>query len=57
MHYPGETMHFTFGKDKDFTHSVQNIGDTDLLFTTVEYRNGANEPQPIPDCVRLKAPM
>lgn len=37
-------------------HSVQNIGDTDLLFTTVEFLDGTNEALPIPDELRLKVP-
>jgi hypothetical protein len=36
-------------------HSVENIGDTDLLFTTVEYLQSANPPLPVPEGVRLKA--
>ncbi|WP_419907169.1 hypothetical protein [Hoeflea sp.] len=56
VHYPGETKHFTFGKGEDFTHAVANIGDTDLLFTTVEFKDSANEPLPIPDEFRLKEP-
>jgi hypothetical protein len=55
-HYQGETKHFTFGKGEFFAHSVENIGDTDLLFTTVEFLGGANEPLPVPDRVRLKRP-
>ena len=35
-------------------HSVENIGDTDLLFTTVEFLQSANAPLPVPDGVRLK---
>lgn len=56
-HYPGQTMHFTFEKGERFVHSVGNVGDTDLLFTTVEFKIGSvNEPLPIPDSVRLKIP-
>jgi hypothetical protein len=55
-HYPGETKHFTFGPGEFFAHSVENIGDTDLLFTTVEFLDGPNEPLPVPDSVRLKKP-
>jgi beta-alanine degradation protein BauB len=55
-HYVGETKHFRFGPGEFFVHSVENVGDTDLLFTTVEFLNGANEPLPVPDSVRLKAP-
>lgn len=52
-HYKGETKHFTFGKDEHFIHSVENIGTSDLLFTTVEFKGGANAPLPVPDDVRL----
>ena len=37
-------------------HSVENIGDTELLFTTVEFIDGENEPLEIPDGYRLKEP-
>jgi beta-alanine degradation protein BauB len=52
-HYKGETKHFTFGAGEAFTHSVENIGDTDLLFTTVEFKGGPNPPLPIPEGMRL----
>jgi beta-alanine degradation protein BauB len=55
-HYVGETQHFHFDAGEYFAHSVENIGDTDLLFTTVEFLNGANTPLPVPDEVRLKRP-
>jgi beta-alanine degradation protein BauB len=35
---------------------VENIGDTDLLFTTVEFLDSANTPLPIPDDMRLRIP-
>jgi beta-alanine degradation protein BauB len=54
-HHTGETRHFTFGKGEFFVHSVENIGETDLLFTTVEFLGGANAPLPIPAEVRLDA--
>jgi len=53
-HYKGETKHFTFGEGEYFVHSVENIGDTDLLFTTVEFLDSANPPLPVPDEVRLE---
>ncbi len=56
IHHPGETKHFTFPLGTDFTHSVMNVGDTDLLFTTVEFKDSENEPLEIPDHVRLKEP-
>ncbi len=54
-HYQGETKHFAFGEGEYFVHSVENIGDTDLLFTTVEFLDSANPPLPVPDAVRLNA--
>jgi hypothetical protein len=55
-HYVGETKHFAFGPGEFFAHSVENIGDADLLFTTVEFLDGPNEPLPVPDSVRLERP-
>jgi hypothetical protein len=55
-HYPGETKHFTFAKGEKFIHSVGNVGDTDLLFTTVEFKNSPNTPLIVPDNARLKLP-
>jgi hypothetical protein len=56
VHYPGHTRHLTYGPGEYLLHSVENIGDTDLLFTTVEFLQSANEPLPIPDGVRLQHP-
>ena len=54
VHTPGETKHFEFGKGESFTHSVMNVGDTELLFTTVEFiKDSPNEPLSIPDSLRL----
>jgi len=53
-HFCGETKHFTFGPGEHFTHSVQNIGESELLFTTVEFKGGPNPPLPVPDGMRLQ---
>lgn len=53
-HFPGDTRHLNYGKGEHLLHSVENIGDTDLLFTTVEFKQSANTPLPVPDAVRLK---
>ncbi len=55
-HHVGETKHFTFDRGEFFVHSVENIGDTTLLFTTVEFLDSANAALPVPDEVRLPAP-
>jgi beta-alanine degradation protein BauB len=54
-HFPGDTKHLTYGKGEHLVHAVENVGSTDLLFTTVEFLHSANAPLPVPDGVRLKA--
>jgi beta-alanine degradation protein BauB len=51
---PGSTQHATYAQGERMVHAVENIGTTDLLFTTVEYLQSANAPLPVPDSVRLK---
>jgi hypothetical protein len=55
VHHAGETKHFTFGRGEFFVHSVENIGETELLFTTVEHKDSANAPLTVPESVRLLA--
>ncbi|ABD55872.1 hypothetical protein [Jannaschia sp. CCS1] len=40
----GTTRHFTFKDGESMTHDLENIGDTVLCFTTVEYLDSANQP-------------
>lgn len=53
VHHVGETKHFTFAAGEFFIHSVENIGPTALLFTTVEFLRSANAALPVSDSVRL----
>ena len=53
-HFPGDTKHNTYGKGEYLLHAVENVGSTDLLFTTVEFLDSVNAPLPVPDGVRLK---
>jgi hypothetical protein len=55
-YFKGETRHLNFGKGEYMVHAVENIGKTDLLFTTVEFLDSPNQPLPIPDAMRLKYP-
>jgi hypothetical protein len=55
-YFNGETRHLNFGKGEYMVHAVENIGKTDLLFTTVEFLDSPNQPLPIPDAMRLKYP-
>ena len=43
---PGDTKHFVFGKDDFMIHDLDNIGDTELVFVTVEFLESANAPLP-----------
>ena len=54
VHFPGDTRHLNYARDEHLVHSVENVGRTDLLFTTVEYLSSANKALPVPDAVRLK---
>lgn len=55
-YHKGETKHLNFGKGEHMIHAVENIGPTDLLFTTVEFLDGPNQPLPVPDAMRLTSP-
>jgi len=53
-YHAGETRHETYGPGEFKVHDLQNIGDTDLIFVTVEFLDSANRPLPIPDAVRVR---
>jgi hypothetical protein len=55
-HFPGDTRHLDYGAGEYLLHSVENIGDTELLFTTVEFKESPNAPLPVPDHIRLVKP-
>lgn len=40
----GETRHFTFAAGQYLLHDIENVGDTDLVFATVEHLDSANAP-------------
>ena len=50
---PGETRHETYGPGEYKVHDLQNLGDKEMVFMTVEFLNSANKPLPIPDSVRM----
>lgn len=43
----GETRHFTFAAGEFLLHDIENVGDADLVFTTVEHVDSANSPLPL----------
>src|SRR5512146_2361058 len=52
---PGETRHETYGKGEFKVHDLQNLGDQDMIFMTVEFKDSANKPMPLPAGVRPQA--
>jgi hypothetical protein len=44
----GETRHETYGSGEYKVHDLQNIGDTDLISVTVEFKDSPNKPMPLP---------
>lgn len=51
-YYAGETRHETYGSGESKIHDLENIGNAELIFTTVEFLSSTNRPLPIPDNVR-----
>jgi len=52
---PGETRHETYAEGEFKVHDLQNIGDKEMIFMTVEFLDSANKPMPLPEQVRSKA--
>jgi beta-alanine degradation protein BauB len=44
----GQTRHLTFGPGEFMVHDLQNIGEQDLAFVTVEHLESSNAPLPLP---------
>ena len=51
----GETRHETYGTGEYKVHDLENIGDADMIFMTVELLDSANKPMPVPAQVRRAA--
>jgi mannose-6-phosphate isomerase-like protein (cupin superfamily) len=43
----GDTRHLTFGPGESMMHDLENIGDTELVFATVEFKTSGNPPLPV----------
>jgi hypothetical protein len=44
VYKPGDIKHLTFKEGEFMIHDEENIGDTELLFTTVEFLDSPNAP-------------
>jgi len=51
----GETRHESYGAGEYKVHDLENIGDADMIFMTVEFLDSANRPLPVPQDVRRAA--
>ncbi len=49
---PGETQHETYAAGAFKVHDLENLGDREMVFMTVEFLNSANKPMPLPEGVR-----
>jgi beta-alanine degradation protein BauB len=52
---PGETRHETYGPGEWKVHDLENLGDKEMVFMTIEFLNSANKPLAVPDKVRVAA--
>jgi len=52
---PGETRHESYGPGEFKVHDLENIGDGDMVFMTVEFLESVNRPLLIPGEVRRAA--
>ena len=50
----GETRHEAYGPGEYKVHDLENIGDTDLIFVTVEFLESANKPLVVPQSTRTQ---
>ena len=44
LYKPGDFKQITFKEGEFMVHDLENIGDTELLFTTVEFLDSPNAP-------------
>jgi hypothetical protein len=49
---PGETRHDNYGKGEFTVHDLENHSDREMVFMTVEFKESANKPMPLPAGVR-----
>src|SRR5471030_2151718 len=52
---PGETRHETYGLNEFKVHDLENLGDREMVFMTVEFKDSANKPMQVPEGVRRQA--
>jgi len=53
---PGETRHESYGPGECKVHDLENIGDDEMVFMTIEFLDSANKPLELPKHVRAAKP-
>src|SRR4051794_41909802 len=48
----GETRHETYAGGECKVHDLENLGDKEMVFMTIEFLQSANQPLPLPRDVR-----
>jgi beta-alanine degradation protein BauB len=51
----GETRHETYGPGEFKVHDLENLGDKEMVFMTIEFLDSANKPLALPEKVRVAA--
>ncbi len=52
---PGETRHERYGPGEFKVHDLENLGDQEMVFMTVEFKDSDNKPLPLPASVNKQA--
>src|SRR5436190_10674186 len=52
---PGETRHESYGQGQFKVHDLENLGDQEMVFMTIEFLQSANKPIALPAAVRPQA--
>jgi quercetin dioxygenase-like cupin family protein len=52
---PGETRYEHYGAGQFKVHDLENLGDKEMVFMTIEFLQSANKPLPLPETVRRQA--
>lgn len=52
---PGETRHETYGLGEFKVHDLENLGDNEMVFMTIEFLDSANKALALPEKVRAAA--
>lgn len=52
---PGETRHETYGLGEFKVHDLENLGDNEMVFMTIEFLDSANKALALPEKVRAVA--